>query len=321
MSTGALLGGASILGGVGSSIASNVTNKNIANNANAFNERMQDKQIAYEKEMYMQQLTDSLKYSDPSFLRERLEAAGYNPATLISGSNFSSPSMPSAGGIASPQATQIPADFSGFGDSLLNAFNLYNEYETKRSQRAVTDAQAANLRIEGKYLASKQLAELAKIYKETESMDVKNAISKMMASFDADFKASSSELNREQSASQRMAQRIMMYDGILKLKEIEAFPQRLKLELAQGAADIALKAANKKFTEAQTKHEVRKMINTVIQGQGMRIQNEFQQQTFGHRLQRLEVEITKMINNAGPDALFGAGNWLYQIHQGFKNMW
>lgn len=134
---GSLIGGASqIVGGIGSTVASNAANKEIAQMNNAFNEKMFDKQVNYNKEMYQQQLGDQWKfyndakqnswdlyndqkqnswdlyndqkkfqtsliedqkqYNSASAQRERLEAAGLNPYLMMQGGSAGTVSNSSA---------------------------------------------------------------------------------------------------------------------------------------------------------------------------------------------------------------------------------
>ena len=132
MATAALIGaGVSAAGAIGSSIASNKGNANIAQQGNAFNEKMLQKQMDYNTQMYQQQLGDQWQfyndakqnswdmfnatneYNSASAQRARLEAAGLNPYLMMSGGNAgtataqasSQASSPSAQGVTPPTAT------------------------------------------------------------------------------------------------------------------------------------------------------------------------------------------------------------------------
>jgi hypothetical protein len=188
--------GTSLIGGVGTTLAQNAANKEIAQMNNAFNEKMFDKQVAYNKEMYQQQLGDQWKfyndskqnawdlvanqqqfqtdmwnknneYNSASAQRERLEAAGLNPymmmnggsagtAQAMSGSAGAAPSggAPSGQGVTPPTATPYSADYSGITAGLGRAIDVLSSMP----DRKVKEAQADNLRIEGKYIAGKAMA-------------------------------------------------------------------------------------------------------------------------------------------------------------------
>lgn len=211
--------GASLIGGAGTTVAQNAANKEIAQMNNAFNEKMFDKQVAYNKEMYQQQLGDQWKfyndskqnawdlvanqqqfqtdmwnknneYNSASAQRERLEAAGLNPymmmnggsagtAQTMSGSAGAAPSggAPSAQGVTPPTATPYSADYSGITAGLGRAIDVLSSMP----DRKVKEAQADNLRIEGKYIAGKAMAQILQMKTEAKTKEARLALDKLIA--------------------------------------------------------------------------------------------------------------------------------------------
>lgn len=330
--------GSSLIGGASTTAMQNKANKEIAQMNNAFNEKMFDKQIAYNKEMYQTQLGDQWKfyddqkanawklyednkayqtemwnktneYNDPSAQRERLEAAGLNPymmmnggsagvAGSVSGTQGSAPSAgsPSVQGVQPPTATPYSADYSGVMLGLGRAIDTIMQH----SERSVKDAEANNLRIEGKYIASKAVAELFKIYNEAKNDDQRVAIEKLLSSLKGDLTASEIAVNDENIKQKQAQTRLLITENLMRQQELKFLPEAQKLQLSQGAADIALKLAQKDLTEKQARHEVEKLAETVVRANGQAMQNQYDAETYRDRVKTVSVTLQKLINEDLP---------------------
>lgn len=358
--------GTSLIGGASTTHMQNQANKEIAQMNNAFNEKMFDKQIAYNKEMYQTQLGDQWKfyddqkanawklyednkayqtemwnkqneYNDPSAQRERLEAAGLNPymmmnggsagvAGSVSGTQGSAPSAgsPSAQGVQPPTATPYSADYSGVMQGLGHAIDTI----MTGSQRNIQDAQADNLRIEGKYIASKAIAELYKTYNEAKNDDERVAIQRVLSSIQKDLSASQIAVNNENVRQIQAQTRIAVTENLLREQELKFLPQAQKLQLAQGAADIALKYSQKNLTEKQARHEIEKLAETVartsltnqqywterantvnaqLENTSRQTENQFQSETYKDRVRLIKESIFDAMYNTDKIGIFKTG--------------
>lgn len=358
--------GTSLIGGASTTAMQNHANKEIAQMNNAFNEKMFDKQIAYNKEMYQTQLGDQWKfyddqkanawklyednkayqtemwnkqneYNDPSAQRERLEAAGLNPymmmnggsagvAGSVSGTQGSAPSAgsPSAQGVQPPTATPYSADYSGVMQGLGHAIDTI----MTGSQRNIQDAQANNLRIEGKYIASKAIAELYKTYNDAKNDDERVAIQRVLSSIQKDLSASQIAVNNENVRQIQAQTRIAVTENLLREQELKFLPQAQKLQLAQGAADIALKYAQKNLTEKQARHEIEKLAETVartsltnqkywterantvnsqLENTSRQMENQFQSETYKYRVRLVRESIFDAMYNTDKIGIFKTG--------------
>lgn len=355
--------GTSLIGGASTTAMQNQANKEIAQMNNAFNEKMFDKQIAYNKEMYQTQLGDQWKfyndqkanawklyednkayqtemwnktneYNDPSAQRERLEAAGLNPymmmnggsagvAGSVSGTQGSAPSAgsPSAQGVQPPTATPYSADYSGVMQGLGHAIDTI----MTGSQRNIQDAQANNLRIEGKYIASKAIAELYKSYNDAKNDNERVAIQRVLSSIQKDLSASQIAVNNENIRQIQAQTRIAITENLIREQELEFLPQAQKLQLAQGAADIALKYAQKDLTEKQAQHEIEKLAETVartsltnqqywterantvnaqLENTSRQTENQFQSETYRDRVRIVEESLFNAIYDTDKVGIF-----------------
>ena len=335
--------GASLIGGAGATAAQNAANKEIAQMNNAFNEKMFDKQVAYNKEMYQQQLGDQWKfyndakqnswdlyndqkeYNSASAQRERLEAAGLNPYLMMSGGSAgvaqggSSPSggAPSAQGVTPPTATPYSADYSGITAGLGRAIDVL----ASMPDRKVKEAQADNLRIEGKYIAGKAIAQILQMRTEAKTKEARLALDRLIANFDNNLKVSNMAVNDQNIAESKARTQLSITENLMRNQELSFLSQAQKLQLAQGAADIALKYSQKKLTDKQADHEVERLAETIarkeltnqqywteqantlnaqLQNTRNQIENQFTSETYKTRVKTLKVALQKAMNEDLP---------------------
>lgn len=331
--------GASLIGGAGATAAQNSANKDIAQMNNAFNEKMFDKQVAYNKEMYQQQLGDQWKfyndakqnswnlyndqkeYNSASAQRERLEAAGLNPYLMMSGGSAgvaqggSSPSgaAPSAQGVTPLTATPYSADYSGITAGLGRAIDVLSSMP----DRKVKEAQADNLRIEGKYIAGKAMAQILQMRTEAKTKEARLALDKLIADFDNNLKVSNMAVNEQNIAESKARTQIAVTENLMRQKQLDFLPQQQKIELAQAAADIALKRSTGNLSNAQARHEVKKIAETVARTNkvtsefnAQEYQNQFAVATYRDRVTSVRVALWNAVNEGLPrdigDHMFGS---------------
>ena len=351
--------GASLAGGIAGTAMQNSANKEIAQMNNAFNEKMFDKQVAYNKEMYQQQLGDQWKfyndskqnawdlvanqqqfqtdmwnknneYNSASAQRERLEAAGLNPymmmnggsagtAQTMSGSAGAAPSggAPSAQGVTPPTATPYSADYSGITAGLGRAIDVL----ASMPDRKVKEAQADNLRIEGKYIAGKAIAQILQMRTEAKTKEARLALDRLIADFDNKLKVSNMAVNDQNIAESKARTQLSITENLMRNQELSFLSQAQKLQLAQGAADIALKYSQKKLTDEQAKHEVQKLsetiarteltnqqywteqantVNAQLENRRRQTENQFQSETYKSRVKSIKVALQKAMNEDLP---------------------
>ena len=342
--------GASLIGGAGSTAAQNAANKEIAQMNNAFNEKMFDKQVAYNKEMYQQQLGDQWKfyndakqnswdlyndqkeYNSASAQRERLEAAGLNPYLLMSGGSAgvaqsgAAPSggAPSGQGVTPPTATPYSADYSGITAGLGRAIDVLSSMP----DRKVKEAQADNLRIEGKYIAGKAMAQILQMRTEAKTKEARLALDKLIADFDNNLKVSNMAVNEQNVAESKARTQLAVTENLMRQQELSFLPQAQKLQLAQGAADIALKYSQKQLTDEQARHEVQKLaetmartqltnqkywteqantVNAQLENTSKQMDNQFQSETYKNRVRLIRESVFDALYNTDKIGLFKTG--------------
>lgn len=356
--------GSSLIGGIAGTGMQNAANKEIAQMNNAFNEKMFDKQIAYNKEMYQQQLGDQWKfyndakdnswklvenqqqfqtdmwnktneYNSPAAQRERLEAAGLNPymmmnggsagtAQTMSGTSGAAPSggAPSGQGVTPPTATSYSADYSGITAGLGRAIDVLSSMP----DRKVKEAQADNLRIEGKYIAGKAMAQILQMKTEAKTKEARLALDKLIAEFDNNLKVSNMAVNEQNIAESKARTQLAVTENLMRQKQLDFLPQQQKIELAQAAADIAFKRSAGYLNNAKAQHEIKKIAETVAhtseitqRTENLKIENmiqgdnyRFNSQTYDTRVRIVEETLEEITRRSRPS------NWFQMMGMPFK---
>ena len=330
---------------VASTQMTNSANKQIAQMNNEFNEKMLDKQINYNKEAYATQVGDQWQfyndakentwkmyedqkaYDSASAQRERLEAAGLNPYMMMQGGSAGSatsagstgaPAVGGMQGITPPTATPYSADYSGIAAGFGSVIDTIQRLKNDASERGVKDASSANLRIEGKYIAAKRIAEVYKMYNDAKNDNERIALQGILTSIEKDFKSSQMEVNSETVAQKRAETKLLITEDLFKKQELNFLPQAQKMQLAQGAADIALKYASKNLTDKQARHEIQKLaetmarteltnqkswterantINAQLDNTSKQMENQFNSETYKNRVRMIEESLYDVIYN------------------------
>lgn len=319
------------VGAVGSTAGAVLSNKgtaSIANNNNNFNEKMLDKQIAYNKEMYQQQLGDQwqfyndakqnawdmAEYNSAPAQRERLEAAGLNPYLMMNGGSAGTAqssaqgSAPSAQGVTPPTATPYSMDYSG----LVQGLGMALDQISKMPDNSVKRAEADNLRIEGKYKAAKMVAEIAQMRTNAHTQKGRLALDKLIYSIDKDLKTSQMSVNSENIANMQAQRKLINVQTLFAEKQLSWMDAQNKMDLAQKTADIQLKYAQGALTKKQVEHEVNKIAETAaktsligvqregqsLQNQGQSLQNQFDSATFGNRVKAVKESLWNLMHES-----------------------
>lgn len=326
---------APIVGAVASTTGNAISNRNTMNSANAFNERMLEKQMQYNTEMYERQLQDQLQYSDPSFIKSRLQGAGLNAALMMSsGSSIGSVgNTPQAQGINPPRATAIPTDYSGLAQGLGSAIDKINAVKSTDAQVRNMSASTDNLRVEGQFIAAKAIASLAQTYAQTRNENVKASINEIIKGFTAQQQQADLNYKNELVNNAKMQYQLMNVEYAMQSQNLAFLPVQQRLQVASQSAEISLKLAQGQLTRKQAEHEVRKMAETVARtetqqqqteltrrnAQAVGVQNRFNQDTYGDRVETIKAEMWRMINNSNANDMWQFGqNAAQRVRNWFK---
>ena len=352
MSVGAVLGGLfGAMGAIGASQMSGSSNRQANLDTISYNHWAMEQQMKYNTEMYERQLQDSerlyneryarqlsdqLYYNSPGYKMKTLQNAGLNPYLAMSGGavgsvQSSSPNAqtPSALGLNVPGYQARATDYSGLAQGLTQAAEVATRIRGQQSQNRVMDAQSANLRVEGQYIAAKAVAELARVRAETKSIETKNAIDKIIQSFVPQMQQTDLTLKTEQINQLRMGIQLNTIEYAMQSQRLAQFPTQLKLEIGQQAAQLALLRSQKRLTDAQVRHEAEKMAETIARtyvqnraGVSAAARAEVDNKTIRYQIGLIEQELIHAANNSGADnPIQGSQNVVRSASEWWKSLY
>lgn len=343
---GSMLAGAAVssVASAGTSVAAtnstNAANKEIAQMNNEFNERMLEKQMAYNNEQYDKQLGDQWKfyndakqntwdlfdatneYNSAAAQRERYEAAGLNPYVMMSNGNAgvatssSTPSAasPSSQGVTPPTATPYSADYSG----IVQGFGQAIDQLSSIPDKAKTIAETGNLKIEGKYKAAETIAKIANLKADTHSKKEQVALNKLITSIQKDLASSTMAVNSQNIANMRAEEKFKNIQTLIADKQLSFMDATQKMDLADKAATIQLKYSQGALTRKQVEHEIKKIAETAVRtslgvdqitgkqlsNQAQRQENQFNAATFNDRVQTVEQVLFNLMYDTDKAGIF-----------------
>lgn len=132
---------------------------------------------------------------------------------------------------------------------------------------------------------------------------------KLIADFDNNLKVSNMAVNEQNIAESKARTQLAVTENLMRQQELSFLPQAQKLQLAQGAADIAFRYSQKNLTDKQARHEVEKLAETVVRANGQALQNQFDAESYRDRVTSVRVALWNAVNDGLPrdigDHMFG----------------
>lgn len=285
---GAIASGVGSLLGFGSQIATNAQNYRIAQMNNQFNEKMMDKQMAYQTDMWNKQN----EYNTPAAQAQRLREAGLNPSLIMGGANTGT--AQSAGGItpATAQGVIMQApQFNGlFSQAIQNYLQLEEQKRNNLTNRANVAADTSIKLAEAKYTQANAMAKFLETMSKVRgnraqayAQEITNASLKDMIGIDYTIKQNQL-LDMRQNLALKKKQEILL-DG-----EIRWFDTNQRAALANQSADTLVKLSQKEYTENQARHELYKILDTFETTQGKKLDNKVKERTVNALVQKAYLD-------------------------------
>lgn len=329
----------SIIGG--SSSKKNVSKTNAANLAiaqmnNEFNERMMDKQIQYNWDMW----NATNDYNTASKQLARLDQAGLNGPMLMSGQNAGTAS--SAGGVTSPIASeigrQVPFDPSSYinqiGSTLGQFAQMMQNQPLINSQVDKNNADANAVNIENSWRHQMLCAQYARMAEETNSFKLKNNFQEMSnALFTESFNDrlrnyALQNYNIEADIEQKLsASALASVQTELARGELRWLDRKNAATIAELSSRVWLNNANAGLSYEQAKTEGSKRLVLDAQAKGIKINNKQAEQMLDSVVSKAKYDSmtsywqsVRSSSNIGSDnpIQFGSSLLLHTFN-GFKN--
>ena len=290
-----------IVAGIGAAAGGAVTAGVSARNTRKTNEL--NYKIWQEQQQFNQQQTD------PAYIRERQEAAGYNAALLANGNALG---QAASSGNAPQMQT---ADLSGFGSGLQQAVNTYMAYKQTESDTNLKNAQAEQVHIENQYRTQEAMARINKMIEDTNSTRVKRQLDEIMSRYQDRIYQSELQQTQEHINYIKEQTRGQVTENLMNSVKLRNLPELMRLDIANMASDIAIKAQTQRLNEQQIKNMIADAAKTVAQTELYQEQTNTQQQltgsaraqskvdnsTIGFRIETIRSEMWRAINNSESD--------------------
>lgn len=285
--------------------SANKTNIQLAQMNNDWSEKMMDKQNRLNIEQWKREAdyntemwNKTNEYNSASNQAKRLREAGLNPALMMSGGTAgmaqgaSTPSGSSVGMPSPSQAAVQPYDYSSMGQAVGQGIEL-------AAMLARNSAEVNNLTTQSVVAKAKARAEIAKMAEETRNMAFKNEINDITK----DLQLTQMNENYLQTVQQRALgeeqEKLTRMNRLLASKELAAFDERLR-------ADIAVMASQVELNNFNAQSEIGKLVDT-LKKKGYKLSKSDETLIFNALKHTINSYPFKGMSSVGAAATLGTG--------------
>ena len=256
------LGG--IVAGIGAAAGGAITAGVSARNTRKTNEL--NYKIWQEQQDFNQQQTD------PAYIRERQEAAGYNAALLANGNTLG---QAASSGNAPQMQT---ADLSDFGSGLQQAVNTYMAYKQTESDTNLKNAQAEQVHIENQYRTQEAMARINKMIEETNNTRVKRQLDEILSRYQDRIYQSELQQTQEHINYIKEQTRGQVIENLMSSVKLRYLPEIMRLDVANAAANLAVQIQVERLTAKQVDAKAQEIAESVVRTDLYREQTNTQEQ-------------------------------------------
>lgn len=295
MATGAIVGAiVAAVGAAATTTATVVTNKK----AREENRRLQAEMNEY-----------NTQQTDPAYIRQRQEDAGYNAQLLANPSSLGQ--VGTQNSFAPAQVPQMP----DYGQNLSSMIGLATQYMQSESEKKLKDAQTEQIHIENKYRAAQAVANLRKTLEETNDVVVKRQLNQILSRYQEQMYQADLNLSAEQINNMRENTKGQVIENMMSSVNLKFLPTMLRLDVANSAAELAIRKQTEKLSQKQVEHEAYKIAETIArtqtqdqqtelttrQAQAVGQQVRMTEDTYSEQIRRIQAEVLRAVNNVGSD--------------------
>lgn len=339
MAIGTMMGigaGVSALTGIGSSLANkhsvdktNETNMQIAQMNNEWSEKMMEKQMAYNTEMW-EKVAD---YNSLPNKMNQAREAGVNPYMALGGNAFGSISAPSANSVSLPSPSQVQAqpaqyDFSSVSSSVLAGMDLYQKSQLMKSQQSNIDASTDQLRIENKYRGMKLVSEIAEKMANTKDSQAKAVYQQIINEYAEQGIKTDLEIKNQTLLNMKETFKGVVIQNCMDYLQLKNMPTEISLRNANVVASTALMVAQRSMTQKQAINEIKKSLILDSQSQKEKISADYAERMAKNLYFQAESTLRRMLNNEAPANAWqssfidnGIGAQVYRGLSSLRDIW
>lgn len=265
--------------------SANETNMRIAQMNNEWSEKMMQKQMDYNTDMWNKTNT----YNSVANQRKRLEEAGLNPSFMMNGGSAgiaqgaSSPSLPSP---AQASVQPMRYDFSGIGQAAFQGLQM--QLMTEKN-----NAEVNNLYAQADVARARAAADNAWTYERLKETKVgrqflESTFGTRVAQVNADYQ------NTIRSGRLMQAQtQLALSNELLNQKELAIFDAERASGVANTIANTLLQLNQGKLTKQQIITEIQRTYKTAAEAQGLKISNDVARRSADSIVENAEQQARK----------------------------
>lgn len=281
--------------GASSQNSANKTNMRIAHLNNEWSERMMQKQMDYNTEMWIK----TNEYNSASAQVQRLKEAGLNPALFMGGSSAGIAAGGSSVGLPSPSTAQVSPyryNFSGIGSSLMTAYQL----EGVRKQQ---DAQSRFLDTQSDWYGAKAMSDIAQAFSNVRNTELRSKSQEIQNNW-MDAQLGADYINKiRQNQSLEVAIHNSIKQGVLLDKQIARYDDHTNAQIADLVASTALKYSQGQLNKEQLK-------KVIEETQGLKLSNKEKDAIFDYIVDKSRNDSYWSTFNPRMSGLWSAIDWL-----------
>lgn len=253
----------------------NQTNLKIAQMNNEWSERMMQKQMDYNTDMW----NKTNLYNDPSNQRARLEKAGLNPSLMMNGGSAGIASAASGPSLPSPsQAVMQPNryQFYDIGQAVQNAYVAEGQRKQMDSQSRVNNATAD-------WYGAKAMSDIAQAFANVRNKDLQSKGQAIQNKW-ADSMLGAQYINQiRQNQSMEISMMNAIKQGVLMDKQIAKYDERTNAEIADLVASTSLKYAQGQMSKQELK-------NAIETNKALKLSNKEKEAIFDYVVEKAKLD-------------------------------
>ena len=309
MATGAIIGGLVAAAGsvAGAAISSNASSRNTTS-ANNYNWAMQQQMLRY-----------NTRATDPSYIRQRQEAAGYNAALMASPS-----SIGQAASAPNPAPAQIPdtSALGSIGTGIANAVNVAIDAKRASAQNSLDNAKMQQVYIENQYRATEAIARINNVLENTHSQRTRRQLDEITQRFQERIYQNNLQMSSAQIQQIKEQTKGQVMENVMSSVRMRVFPEIMRLDIANSAANLAVQRQVERLTAKQVESEAQKIAESIARSglyneqaytQGRQTQllgeqyeaakrsNRIGAATEREAVELIKTELIRAVNNSGPN--------------------
>lgn len=181
--------------------------------------------------------------------------------------------------------------------------NMMNSKQ-QNSQQRLYDAEARGKEIENKFAAVRLMADIENRKQDTANKKLEAIYQGVLNDFAAENQINDLKIKRQQVNSMKMDYQLKATQVALNNVHLKYLPQSMQAEIASKYADISLRYAQGRLSDAQASSTLKQSILFEAQAAGVKLNNKVLNSSVDSLISQARAQAERAWNNSGGDNLF-----------------